>query len=496
MRNLGLGLLGTLFAACGGGELCDGADIAAELGSAANGDRVVIGACEVQGPLRVPEGVTLEGAGGSVVVAPADSAAIVLVPRDGAGAATVANLTIRGAGRIGLYASPGAAGDVRDVTVTATSGIAIAALDAGPLALTNVVVTGEVTETNALEPRWLRVAAAPTAPAACPMAPCDCEPGATREDGAVCDSTGRWATLTAVYGIFLERTAATLTDVDVEGFASFGAVFRGETVSWTRGTVSDNLGVGVRAIDAAVALTDVSVSGTLEGLRGTPAYAIAATDATAVTTTGLLLTDNERYGFVMIGGSAHHTDLVAERNDDVALWITEASGVEVTGPATRFSENAFSAVVIATSENVRMSGGTIESTRATERVIGEFGALRVGDGLHLLEGVRTATFEDVVLRNNERAGLLLDIGKGGLPTFTGIGVSGSGSSLGAIAGMDDGGGSLTPGAPAGWDTGIARDAVTAANDAAVTGTLDVLPEARPALPGNPLEAVGVVAPMF
>jgi hypothetical protein len=382
------------------------------------------------------------------------------------------------------------------VTVTATRGIAIAGLDAGPLALANVVVSGEVTATNALEPRWLRVAAAAPAPSACPMAPCDCEPGATREDGSVCDSTGRWATLTAVYGIFLERTPATLTGVDVGGFASFGAVFRGAPVTWTGGAVSDNLGVGVRAIESEMELTDVSVSGTLEGLRGTPAYAIAATDATDVTTTGLLLADNERYGLVMIGGSAHHTDLVAEGNDDVALWISEASAVEVTGPATRFTGNAFSSIVLATSANVRISGGTVETTRATERVVGEFGALRVGDGLHLLEGVTGATFEDLVLRGNERAGLLLDIGAGGLPTFTGVGVSGSGSALGAIAGMDDGSGSLTPGAPAGWDTGIARDAITLANDAAVTGTLDVLPEARPALPGNPLEAVGVVAPMF
>jgi hypothetical protein len=496
MRNRGLGRLtwcaALVLAACSDAELCDPSEIASALSSAGPGEHVRLGACEIDGPLRVPSGVTLEGTAGTVVIGPNDSAAIVLAGID----AVVKGLAVRAEGRIGIYAMPAASGEIRDATVEVTRGLGIAAVDAVELAIVNVTVTGEITSANATDSRWLRVAAAAPPAAACPTEPCDCTPGESRDDGSVCDSTGRWATLTSVYGIYLERTPAELSDVDVRGFASFGAVFRGAPVSWTDGSVSENLGTGIRAIAAELTLDGVAVTNTLEGLRGTPAYAIAATDDTVLTTSAVAVSDNERYGIVMIGGSAEHVDLVAERNDDVALWIADAVGVEVSGPATRFSSNAFAAIVIGSSDDVHVASGTLEGTRAAERVVGTFGTLRVGDGLHLLSGLTRATFETLAIRDNERAGVLLDLGAAAPPSFASVDVSGSGAALGAIAGTGDGRGALAPGAPAGWDSGITRDGITSANDASLTGTLDVLPEARPALPDNPLEAVGVVAPMF
>ena len=484
--------------ACSGSDdaPCDREAAQAALDGAGPGSTVTLGACEVPGPLRVPAGVRLAGTEGTVVVADPESAAVILTP--GVPATGLASLTVRATGRVGVIAT--GAGDVvvDDVTIVTARGIGAGFSRLGSLEVSTLTVAGPVTEATASSPEYLRVIAAAPPPGECPAgASCECTPGETHDDGRVCDSVGRWARVGPAYGLYLDGVAdAVLTDVDVSGLAELAVVLRQSNVRWTSGSVGDNLGVGVRQIGGASTIEGVSVETTLQGVRGTPAYAFAATDGATVDATGLSLIDNERYGLLILDGGGTLVDLVAERNADAAVWCGGCDGFAMRGTATMLADNGFAGVVVAGSSGVRIEDAVVLGTQTAERPVGDFGVRRVGDGLHLLASVTDVTVERVALSNNGRAGLVVDLGAE-MPaiTFNDVTVDGSGEALGAVAGTSDGAGHLVPVAAGGWDTGITRMGATVANDVAALPTMDSVGTGAPSdLPG--ISELGVIAPMF
>jgi hypothetical protein len=327
---------------------------------------------------------------------------------------------------------------------------------------------------------------------------CDCTPGDIEAStGRACDASGRWAEVTATYGLYLESTSATFARVDVTGFAEFGAVLRDSDVTWNGGSVRDTLGVGVRQLGGELALTGVEIASTMQGVRGSPVYGVAATDGARIVAMALDVSDNDRYGLLLVGGSASLTDLAAERNGDAAVWIASSDDVVIDGPATSVADNEFAGVVVASSINVTVRDATISGTAESMRAVGTLGSRRVGDGLHVIETTSALELDGVTLRDNERVGALFDLGTTGLGegfSFIDVTVEGEGTSLGAIGGRLDGDGQLSPVAPGTWDTGITRLGATSANDAAFAGALDAMIE-NPDAPGVD-ERVGAIAPMF
>lgn len=474
---LALGIL----SGCGGddeGAFCDRPAAQAALDGASPGTTVTLGACAFDGPLRVPAGVSLSGAGAgrTTVRAPAGTYAIAVEGGDAATPSTVSALTVQVDGAAGLLARGGAV-TVRDVNVSATAGVAFGTDSVLDLVVERVVLEGPVTPDNADSPALLRVVPSPAPAGPCPTASCACEPGSTHEDGRVCDASGQWATVSAAYGLYLAgNTVARLTGVDVRGFAAFGAVLRDSRVTWEGGTVESTLGVGVRQIGGSAALTDVAVTQTLQGLRGTPAYAIASTANARLESTRLVVSDNARFGLVQLAGSGAHVDLVGERNGDVALWVGDATDLSVAGAATALRDNAFAAVVVVDSSNVSLADAVVSGTRISERPVGAAGVVRVGDGVHLIGALSTVHLSNVHAASNERAGLVVDLGmlaSGGL-TFTNVEVEATGTQLGAIAGMPDASGRLVPIAPGTWDTGITRLGDALANDMAARDAIDAV----------------------
>ncbi|MCA9607276.1 MAG: right-handed parallel beta-helix repeat-containing protein [Myxococcales bacterium] len=496
MRNLAWALVAVSVAACGEGPYCDRAGAEAALMAAAPGDTVELGACEIQGPLRVPPGVTLAGTTGTVVVAPVESGGIVGL--GGTSPTVVRDLRVVVQGRIGILFRGGGAARVSGVTIEARHGIALGASELASLELSNVSLEGPVTADTASDPRWVRVLPAPVEPAECPG--CDCTPGMLDEDGErVCDAAGQWATWTATYGLVLTRVAAaTLTDVDARGFAAWGALLTDSGVTWDGGGVHDTLGIGVRQVGGALAMTDVVAERTVGGLRGDRPYAIHATDGARVEGTRVTVSDNERYGVLLAGASGRLVDLVAEGNGDAALWVSETEDFELSGTGTQLVDNDFAGAVIVASSGVRIADGAIDGTREAERPLGMIGLLRVGDGVQIAETRGPITLADLALAGNDRAGLLVDLGAsgGGDVTFANVAVDASGTALGAVAGRPAATGALTVDAPAGWDTGITRNPAASSNDPAFTGTISVVPEHVPSPIFDPGEVLRVVAPMF
>jgi hypothetical protein len=500
MRNAATLVVGFTLAAsaCSGsdGAPCDREAAQAALDASGPGDTVTLGACEVAGPLRVPASVRLAGVEGTVVVADEASAAVILTP--GVPATELASLTVRATGRVGVLASGAGDVSVDDVTVVTARGVGAGFSGLGSLSITTLTIAGPVTAATASSPEYLRVIAAAPAPGECPAgASCECTPGEAHEDGRVCDSVGRWARIGPAYGLYVDGVAdAVLTDVDVSGLAEYAVVLRESNVRWTSGSVGDNLGVGIRQIRGSLAIDSVSIESTLQGVRGTPAYAFAATDGATIDATSLSLLDNERYGLLLLDGAGTFVDLVAERNADAAIWCGSCDGFAMRGTATMLADNGFAGVVVAGSRQVQIDDAVIVGTRTADRPVGEFGVRRVGDGLHLLANVENVTVERVALRDNGRAGLVVDLGTGtSTVVLRDVTVDGSGDSLGAVAGRADGAGQLVPVAPGGWDDGITRMGATVANDAAAPPTMDAVGVGAPSdLPG--ISELGVIAPMF
>jgi len=496
MRNLALVLL---LGACSAGPYCDRESAEAALAAAASGETVELGACEVQGPLHVPPGVTLAGTAGSVVVAPVESGAIIAL--GGPAETVVRDLDVRVEGRIGILARGGGAVRVAGVAIDARRGIALGASELDDLILDDVSMTGEIHADNATDPRWVRVAGAPAEPGACPdPSDCDCAPG-DRDDaaGEVCDASGHWATWTATFGLVLGGVAsATLTDVEVDGFGRWGVLSTDSDVRWDRGGVRDVLGIGVRQVGGSLDLTDVHAQATHAGLRGDSPYAIQVTDGGRFTATRLTLSDNDRYGLLVHRATGRLDDVLGERNGDAALWLSETDDFEVAGTATRLADNAFAGAVVVRSSGVRVADGAIEATAEQERAVGTIGVLRVGDGLHVTAATGAVEVADLRVRDNARAGLVIDLGAtgAGAVRFDGVEVSGTGTQLGAIAGRPAGAGQLAVTTVDAWDDGITRSGDVTANDASFGGTVAAVTEALPGIVVTPGDVLGVVAPMF
>ncbi len=499
MRNLAWALASlSLFACGGGGPYCDRAGAEAALMGASPGDTVELGACEIEGPLRVPPGVTLAGTDGTVVVAPIESGAIVALGGSDAAPTVVRDLRVRVEGRIGILLRGGGTAEVQRVAVEARRGIALGASELASLELTDVSLEGPVTADDADDPRWLRVLPAPVEPAECPG--CECAPGTyDAAEDRVCDAAGRFATWTATHGLVLTRiVTAALSNVDVHGFAEWGALFTESAVDWRGGAVEDTIGVGIRQVGGTLGFADLTVAHTHAGLRGDRPYGVIVSDGGGLYGDRMRVHDNDRYGILVAGARGRITDLVATDNGDAALWIAESTSFGLDGVATRVADNDFAGVVVLASSDVVLAEGAIDRTRTVERPVGAIGLVRVGDGVQIADTRGNVELRDLVLEDNERAGLVLDLGASGVgdAAFARVTVNGTGAQLGAIAGRPSAAGQLTVELPAGWDTGIVREGATGANDAAFAGTIQIVPEPLPGALPDPGEVLGVVAPMF
>src|SRR5262249_24770962 len=118
----------------------------------------------------------------------------------------------------------------------------------------------------------------------------------------------------ATHGIvFVHVIAGNLADVHASGFATAGAQFFASGVTWSGGSASDNLGLGVGVEQGSAHLENVEVCRTMQGFRLFPAAGLYATGAN-LETTGLHACANEGLGVLQLGGAATHAGFDASDN--------------------------------------------------------------------------------------------------------------------------------------------------------------------------------------
>jgi hypothetical protein len=442
---------------------CTTESIRAQLAGSASGDVVSLAGCGiVEGPLTVPPGVTLRGPG--TVLGTADAPAVRLVTASGL-TTSLEEMVVEGHD-IGVETEGDGNAWVHTTTVTCVTGVGLA-LGADGNEVFDTLLTGNVTDANRDEARWLSV---------------------TSSDEAT-------------HGILASRGSVTIRSSSVVGFSSV-AISLGEGVSGmetgpVQGVLEDvtlgsGLGIGLASSAATLSLTDVRVQDVWTGVRGWPSYAVLLVDGVA-TSTGLAIHDADGFGLVAIAGESTHDGLVIERTGDVGVWIGSGVTAEIAGPGARIAETAFAAVLAVDATSLALRDVDVDGVRSVRRTVGVRGAIDVGDGIDLVGTPFVLT--DVRIARAERAGLLIDAAT---PLATGdlmaITVTSEGAGLGAVRGdVDRSAESFTPAALPGWDAEITRLGTAAANDAAFTSALAL---ALAAAPPSTSDAVGVIAPMY
>ena len=424
---------------CGGGggkaaEICDAAELTEALGKAEPGDVVKLGSCRIEGTFTVPAGVTLEGAGlgASIIAGEGDQPVLKVVT--GAEPVRLAGVSIESNTPAGILVKGGGEAAIERVGVKATRGIGIGAEELRSLTLSEVALEGPVNADNANS----------------------FMPDVTAQD-------------TATHGLVLVRVeSASISNVTASGFAAFGALLVESTTTWQGGGVSGNMGTGLMVHAGSATLEGLEMCRTLQGMRFIPSYGGVFVAGASVETTGVEVCEGDGYGLLHDRVSARHVDLVARDNGDAAVWAQKCPSFELSGEGAQISGNRFAGVVLVETENAMVSGASIDANEITVRVFDETGAVEVGDGVQVVRPKGPVILENLSFSNNERAGILLDLGGGSMDdvTLDAVTVDGTGDQLGALA--QDGT------IPEGWDLGVTRTGATVVNDAALVGSLPIV----------------------
>ena len=412
-------------------ERC-GDEVLRHLQNAVPGDEVELGACRIQGPLFVPSGVSLRGAGiGQTIVEVAgDDIAIQLA--QGTEEISVRALSVESEGCAGLIAQNTGKLNIEDVVLSVRRGVALGISALDEVSITDLMIEGPVSAERAAEVQ-------PS------LAPYACSSVASH--GAV----------------FVDVNKASLKNVEISGFSAFGLLSLRSSFVWKEGGVHHGLGTGIEVWSGDAELVDVEVEGVVHGQGAVEAFGAFFGGEATIETSGMRIHDGDDFGVMHDHAHATHFDLNVSNQRFAGVWAQSSNGLRIA--SSNVHENRFAGIVIIDSDDIELEEIRVVDTTIGVTVIGETGALRAGDGLQFVRS--SGNVAQIELEENERVGLLLELG--GESTnrfdFRDVQVFGSGTQLGAIAQngtrVDN------------WDAEIRRSEVLRENDAAFRGSLDI-----------------------
>ncbi len=441
--------------AIGCGDPCDSDGVRARLAESASGETIDVAGCmDLMGDFVVPPGRTLAG--------PAHIDGSVTLMTEGERASVLRDVSVT-SHRIGVTTVGEGAARIEGGALTVVTGVGLS-LDAASSTLDGVTVTGNVTEANRDESRWLSVT----------------------------------SSTEATHGVVIGSGVVRITGARITGFAWAGVSVGDELIDGGTtpldvrlidSVVGHGLGIGIVSSAPTLTLMNVQVEQVWTGVRGWPSYGVLVVDGDA-SSVDLGITDADGFGLVQIAGTSMHGDLIIEHTGDVGAWFGADVEAGMIGEGTRISDTGFAAILAVDASALAMLGGSISGVRAELRTVGVRGAISVGDGIDAIG--TPLTLRDVSIEGAERIGLLLDAGV--TSSLTDVRVTSAGEAFGAAQGTIDRGAEDFLSAPiAGWDSGITRLGTAAVNDAALTERLSVAIASAPPSTGS---ALGVIAPMY
>ncbi|MEO0326767.1 MAG: hypothetical protein AAF447_27740 [Myxococcota bacterium] len=451
--------LAALALGCGSDDaevgICDADELVAALEAAEPGDVVQLGRCTVTGTFALQAGVELRGFG-------PESSGLDMAGRVGmrvsAGTAGQPSflrnlrMTSRRTARA-VQATGDGTGEVHveNVEIAVQAGAALVASGIGRLVVRQSTLQGALPDdpAGALDSVFTNVASAVPDPlpaaSECTTEPVGggCTPGVPLEDVSCsvgscgpferyCDACGREVVVASDAGLLAaDVDAVEVEGLEVGGFVNFGLAHANAELGTTRVAASllaGNSGTGVFVSGTSLALEDVEVTRHYERLTQSFAAVFVQNQdfpTATVRTDGLRLIDVSAYGVIQRGGSAEHVAPMTMNQQFPSFWAGEVDAFTVCDGM--LTDGRLAGIVTVEARNVEIMDTTLQRTSASRTTIGQegsVGAITMGDGIHavatpdlFLEGVR--------FTNNERVGLLLDLGPtgaGDMPCVAGRGI--------------------------------------------------------------------------
>ncbi|MGF1465308.1 MAG: hypothetical protein ACFCGT_04170 [Sandaracinaceae bacterium] len=425
---------------------CDLDTVSAALLGATPGSVVSLPSCSYEGPveLTVPAGVTLRGSGRQSTVLrslPEDASpvALNLLPGTSTQPTRVIGLALDLDGPVVAIRAlapevdPGGSVVLEDVRVQTRTGVAVAAQHLSALTLRDVELVGAVPDSASLaeDSVFTDVATAMPDPLPttddCPAGEvldlCEtgttftrsCERGGCGVFQGFCGACRKQITVTSTVGLYVSRVSdATLENVDIRGFASFGAVVDGdedvqETVTWTEGTVASTLRQALYLREVDSTLDGVCIERVFAGFAAPSiAFYFFTRRESQLVTSDLRLFDNQGYGLVQQGGVSEHRGLEAQGNTRASLWIADAVDFGVRDSSVHDTDLA--GLVLFRTDAAEILRTSFQGIRQAVTLVGadNVGSIRMGDGVHSIRS-SPVRFEEVDLLDNQRIGLVMDL---------------------------------------------------------------------------------------
>lgn len=442
-------LVALLGVACGSDAITTSEQLEEALSRAKPGDVIHVEPGRFEGSFVVPGGVTVEGSGkgATILVATGSDPTLVLVPGTPAAAATDLTVELPASANTGAAVLAHGKGQaaLRRVNVIAAEGVGVAAEDLDRLILQEVAINGVITEANATSyPTTVNVLEVSYA------------------------------------GLVTSRvTNVEMSDVDLNGFAEFGALFVKSDVTWNGGTSTGHLAVGVMVHDGSANLSGVTIAEIYQGFRLIWGYGLVIAAGAKVTTTGLRVREVSGVGILQDGAatSAHAGPHITS-NRYVGVWLQGLAGTadalafKLDGVGSLLHANGAGGVVAINSSGIEIADAEIDETLKLPTVVNETSQIWVGDGIHLVSSVVDVQLRDLYLDGNKRIGVLCDGGGQSLAgvRMENIVIVGTGEELGLL-GQN---GLIADG----WSDGVTVMGAAAANDTNFGGgSLETLPAA-------------------
>lgn len=332
------------------GSVCNDADLISALASAGPGDRVVVGACQIEGAFTVPAGVRLEGVrpqcsrlagnGGTPIVTLSEDTALTnltveilptaVCPMEGLDARCEAAIRGTGSGTGSVELS-----ELRIVTPVG-AGAVIGSFDS--VTLRSVVFEGGLD---------------PTEPVPMPSEP---SPLAT-------------------VGLSMEYVRTVdIDDLRASGFKGVAVALAESRITWARGQIFDNAGSGIILHrGSTVTIDSVTIANTRPlGILAGVGFQASNSDVTASNLD------------VSGGGIAHHSDDGSHSGSYSFV---------------RVHDNPFRGAELAHLNQIRVTDSSFNATSGT----------LLGDGLVIFRAPRALVLERVEARRNDRVGIFIDL---------------------------------------------------------------------------------------
>lgn len=205
---------------------------------------------------------------------------------------------------------------------------------------------------------------------------------------------------------------------EVVGFVAYGVAVRDSALRWNQGHVHHNQGYGIflAGEGTQATLEQVLVEDTLRSQRWRehPAVGLVLTQGARVHSQGLTSRRNQGVGILQDGAVATHRALDASDNLLPGYWLQRSQAPQpepaLTLEGASLERNLLAGLVGQRSQGVVLRRVEVQDTRVVQS-FEDFDRRAFADGVQLV-GIRgEVVLEEVTLRDNLRAGLILDAGE-------------------------------------------------------------------------------------